>query len=79
MSKRLRYRVDYGTHKAAFSHADEAQLFAQYMAQTRRQYVEVSCTSGLIGQYDRNGMPTEEFRGRGDEVYPAGPCVQRTA
>ncbi len=75
MTTRLLYRVTYngGNRRAGFSNAEDAQMFAQYIAERWRDFTEVSSASGLIGQYDRNGMPTPEFRGRGDEVYPAGP------
>ena len=69
MAKQSPYQVSYGEHEARFSDAEQAQLFAQRMSQTGSIVVEVHARGGIIGQY-ADGMPTEEFQGRGDEVYP---------
>lgn len=77
MSRRTNYQIRLTeTRIAKFSNPDDAQRFAQAYAQTGQHFVEVydmSKRGGIIGQYDRNGMPTPEFQGRGDEIYPAGP------
>ncbi len=33
---------------------------------------------GIVGQYDK-GMPTPEFRGRGDEAYPGSNIIGQPA
>lgn len=56
---------------ARFTSAANAQEYARWYSEVNHQTTEVVAKDGLIGQY-KHGAPTPEFRGRGDEWYPAG-------
>lgn len=60
---------------AGFSDPDAAQSYARWLSSAvpfKGYLIEVLAPDGIVGQYT-NGFPTGEFRGRGDEHYPAGP------
>lgn len=60
------------TKVVRFSDPNSAQEYAQFYSARYVTFCEVIAPDGLIGQY-KYGEPTAEFRGRGDEWYPAGP------
>lgn len=62
---------------AGFPEPRAAQSYALWLssgAPLQGYLIEVVAPDGIIGQY-KNGEPTGEFRGRGDEHYPAGERV----
>lgn len=73
----LPFRVHFtGSTKpdATFADGDDAHEYARWVSAQpmyHNRHIEISHSSGLVGQYF-NGVPTREFRGRGDEHYPAG-------
>lgn len=74
---RFPFHVCIGAAKpcAGFPEPRAAQSYARWLssgAPLKGHLVEVIAHDGIIGQYT-NGEPTGEFRGRGDEHYPAGP------
>lgn len=65
-----------GTGKpcAGFPDDQAAQSYARWLSaqpQFKGYLIDVLARDGIVGQYT-NGTPTPEFRGRGDEHYPAG-------
>lgn len=86
MARHTPFRVSYGAHEARFSDSGEAQRFAQQkssdgvgrQADGEGLHVEVHGRDGIIGQYV-GGMPTEEFMGRGDEIYPETVAAEMRA
>lgn len=73
----MKFDVHFGAgKKASFRNGPDAQEYAQFMSEKANTITEVIYTGkrggGIVGQY-KHGMPTPEFRGRGDEWYPAGP------
>lgn len=59
-----------------FPSAINAQRIAQMWSERWHSWAEVFDTRDqtIIGQYD-HGMPTPEFRGRGDEAYPGSNVI----
>lgn len=73
----MKFDIYFGvSKKASFRHAFDAQEYARLFSELHHTCTEVVYTgkrgAGIVGQY-KHGVPTEEFQGRGNEHYPAGP------
>lgn len=73
----MMFYIHFGSgKKAEFKHGHDAHQYAQWKSAADHSITEVVYTGkrggGIVGQY-KHGVPTPEFRGRGDEWYPAGP------